>query len=83
MATKRVFFGIACVLGILFAPWWVVFLVALVGAFLFAPYYELIFFGIFYDLLYGIAYDSYAGVLGFVVSIGFYFVGIFLRKVLR
>jgi len=48
----RYFLDIGVLLGIFFAPWWLVAGAVLAGGFIFSTYYEIIFFAVIYDVLY-------------------------------
>lgn len=67
---KRALFDITLFLTILFAPWWLALLIAIYGVFYFTFYYEVLVFGVLYDVLYG-TMDSGIfgfGITGFLVS---------------
>lgn len=50
---QRIIFGIIGLVIVFMAPWWVVFVIGIIGAILFPWYIEIIFFGIIIDVLYG------------------------------
>ncbi len=50
---KRAVFDIFAVILAFFAPWWVVLMYAMIGSILFPWYLETIFFGLFFDVMYG------------------------------
>jgi len=54
---KRVLFDIFLILGLFLLPWWVGFILAFIGIFLFKNFYEFIFFGILIYIIYG--FDGY------------------------
>ncbi len=50
---KRVFFDIFLILALFLLPWWVGFILAIMGIFLFKNFYEFLFFSIFIYVVYG------------------------------
>ncbi|MEN9582588.1 MAG: hypothetical protein RL641_542 [Candidatus Parcubacteria bacterium] len=56
----RILFGIAILLLGFLLPWWVAFVLFFIGSFLYAPWFELLVIGIFYDLVFGIARESFS-----------------------
>lgn len=51
---KRILFNLVLLGAVFYAPWWLVLLGALFGTFYFSRYYEVILFGLVFDLLYGV-----------------------------
>ncbi len=70
MLTKRIIFGLILIGTIFYAPWWAVFILAILGAFHFPRYYEVFAFGILFDFLYGITGSIFFGfgIIGLIVS---------------
>lgn len=81
--TKRIFFTLLLLGAIFYTPWWVVAIVAFVGAFLFPFYYEIILAGILFDVLYGISAHPVRGVLGLLVAIVLFVVARRLKRAVR
>lgn len=50
----RIIFSIAVVVLGFFMPWWVVFLLLALGSYMYAPWFEAIGIGLFYDLVFSI-----------------------------
>lgn len=67
---QRIVFNIAFFLLVLYAPWWLVLLAAMFGVYYFTSYYEVLGFGILYDILYGTIGSGIFGygITGFVTS---------------
>jgi hypothetical protein len=80
---KRIMFDLLLLGAIIYAPWWVAAPLALVGAFLFLSYFEIFAFGIYVDLLYGTSTALLHGSLGVIGATLFFFVGRFIRGLVR
>ncbi len=67
---KRIIFGLVLIGVIFYAPWWVVFTIALFGAFHFNRYYEVFAFGVLFDFLYGVIGSVFFGfgIIGLVAG---------------
>lgn len=72
---KRFIFTVLLLGVVVYAPWWVTLAVVGVGTFVFPWYIEVIFIGIFFDILYGAVGVSFfgLGVLGFFTAIVLFF----------
>lgn len=81
--TKRIFSTLLLLGAIFYAPWWVVAIVAFVGAFLFPSYYEIVLAGVLFDILYGISAHPARGVLGLLVAIVLFVVARRLKQAVR
>ena len=55
----RIIAGILLLLSIIFAYWWITWLLAIILLFYFPIYYEIIICGIIYDALYGISLPQF------------------------
>jgi sterol desaturase/sphingolipid hydroxylase (fatty acid hydroxylase superfamily) len=55
----RIVFSIFIVLVGFFLPWWAVFPLFFLGSILYAPWFELIVIGLFYDLVYSVPRVSF------------------------
>jgi hypothetical protein len=81
---KRVTFGIFLILSVFVFPWWVPFLLSILGLFYFDNLYEVIVVGLGIDVLYGVRFE----VLGFdlfftiVMLAIFYLVTVFKRQII-
>lgn len=63
---NRLIFNLSIVISIMLLPWWVVLLCAVVSIIFINKYYELVIFGIIYDLIYGVSFtgiNMYYGVI--------------------
>ncbi len=80
---KRLIFDLVLLGAIFYTPWWVVIPLALVGAFLFPSYYEVIAFGLLVDILYGAASFPLGGIFGLIAAITIYFGVSNARKAIR
>jgi hypothetical protein len=49
----RIAFNIGLIISLLYLPWWIGALIALAGAFLVEGFYEVVVYGILFDVLYG------------------------------
>lgn len=72
---KRTFFNLFFLGVLLYAPWWVVFIVAVYGVFVFPWYVEILFAGLLFDILYGAFSLPFfgLGIIGFFVSLVLFF----------
>ncbi len=77
MVIKRIIFSLVLTVAIFYAPWPVMFTLAILGAFYFPRYYEVFAFGILFDFLYGVTGSIFFGfgIIGLIVS-GIIFFGI-------
>ncbi|HRH31506.1 MAG TPA: hypothetical protein PK950_02465 [Candidatus Paceibacterota bacterium] len=57
----RIAFSIFVVLLGFLAPWWVAFIFFALGSYLYAPWFELIVIGLFYDLVFSVDRMSFGG----------------------
>jgi len=81
---KRIIFDLLLIGVIFYAQqWWLIALVALWGAFLWAPYYEIIALGILADLLYGAVSLPFGGMLGVLSAFIIFFIGSYIKKAVR
>ena len=72
---KRAIFTLFFLGILIYAPWWIVCIVAVSGTFLFPWYVEVIVAGLLFDLLYGALGLSLFGfgILGFVTAVVLFF----------
>ena len=61
----RIAYNIALIVSILYLPWWVGALIALVAVFRVRQFFEVMFYGILFDSLYATHTGIYAGIYGF------------------
>ena len=72
---KRILFNLVLMGAIFYAPWWLAFMAALANTFYFSRYYEVIVFGVLFDLLYGISGGMFVGygaegiIAGFIIFV--------------
>jgi hypothetical protein len=50
---KRILWDVLALILLFFAPWWVVFIVGVIGIVFFSWYLEIIFLGVLYDVFFG------------------------------
>lgn len=76
MIIKRILFTLFLLGAVLYAPWWLMLIVAICGTFYFPRYYEVIIIGVIADIFYGtpggifVGYGAqglFAGVIIFVL----------------
>ncbi len=72
---KRFIFTVLLLGIVVYAPWWITLVAAGIVTFMFPWYIEVIFTGIFFDVLYGAIGVSFfgLGVLGFVTGLTLFF----------
>lgn len=80
---KRIIFDIIILSLVFCAPWWLVFLLAIIGAYIWSSYYEVIVVGMLLDVLYGGSTLYFGGVVYTVSSLIMYFIVSFLRSIVR
>ncbi len=69
----RVFYDVVLTLSILFAPWQVIFVLGIFGAFLFPRFIEIIIAGVLFDLLYaptGVGLTAFFGTISSIFLYG-------------
>lgn len=59
--SKRILFDGLFILTLFYAPWWAVIFMAMFGVYYFNSFYEVMVFGVMYDILYGVAGDGIFG----------------------
>jgi len=80
---KRIIFDLILVGAIFYTPWWVVAVLAAIGAFLWPLYYEIIAFGILVDILYGAKTLPFGGVFGTIAAVIIFMTAAFARRAVR
>jgi len=80
---KRIFFGIFLILSIFIFPWWVPFLISILGLFYFDNLYEVIIVGMGTDVLYGVQFEFLGFDLFFtiIMLICFYLISVFKKQI--
>jgi len=80
--TVRIVSAVIVIASILWGWWWLTWVLAIILLFVFPSYYEIIFFGVMYDALYGLplAQFSYFPYVFTVSSVVLFFVSSGLRK---
>lgn len=80
---KRLLFGVFLILLPFVSPWWIPFMVAILGLFYFDNLYEVIFVGLIIDLLYGVKYEFFGFNLIFTTTLllSFYLIGKFKEQI--
>lgn len=74
MIAKRIFFDLVFLSVVFYAPWWLAFIIATLGAFYFSQYYEVVVIGALFDILYGVREGVFIGhsIQGFLVGIAIF-----------
>lgn len=80
---SRIIFNIVFFAAVFYMPWWVIVFIGLAGVFKWSPYYEIIGFGVLFDVLYGAENLYFFGMIGLALSVFFFFVGSYARKIVR
>lgn len=80
---KRIIFNLVLLGAVFYTPWWVVVILAFIGAYFCPPYYEIIFFGVLVDILYGAGSFPLGGVYGILGAIAIFFTASYARKAFR
>jgi hypothetical protein len=80
---KRIIFDILLLGALFYTPWWVLAVLAFLGAFFCESFYEVILLGLLADLLYGANMGSYHGFLGVVSAALIFVAALYTRKILR
>lgn len=80
---KRAFFDIVLLVAVFYTPWWIVAILAFVGAFIWSSYYEIFICGLLIDLLYGAPAFPLGGIYGLVGSVVIFFTALYARRIVR
>lgn len=80
---KRFLFNILLLCSVFYAPWWLAVLVAFGGAFFCSLFYEVIAFGLLFDLLYGAQSLAIGGIAGTVTAVAIYLIAGYVKKIVR
>ncbi|HAS84570.1 MAG TPA: hypothetical protein DCS23_00635 [Candidatus Yonathbacteria bacterium] len=80
---KRIIFDIVLLSSVFYAPWWIVVMLAIVGAYIYDKYYEIFLFGILIDLLYGANLFPLGGALGILGAIVIFVSVSYAKKMVR
>lgn len=78
----RIFSALIVIASIIWSYWWLTWVLAIIFLFLFPTYYEILFWGIMYDALYGLSLAQFWGfAYVFTLSSAVLFLfSLFLRK---
>ena len=80
---KRIIFDLVLLGSVFYTPWWIIGMLAFIGAFLFPLFYEIIILGILVDILYGGPSLPLSGTYGILASIIIFLVATYTRKAVR
>jgi hypothetical protein len=81
---KRFLFIILLVAAFFLFPWWVVFILGIIGSLLFNNFFEIILLGIMYDVYFHIpGLPWYKSIMYILMSIGIFFVVMIIKKLVR
>lgn len=81
---KRVLFGIFLISSVFYLPWWLPFLLCILGLFYFENLYEVIIVGLGLDVLYGAQFEIFGFDLFFTIAmlILFYLITVFKKQII-
>lgn len=80
---KRIIFDLILLSAIFYLPWWIVAILAFIGAFVWPMYYEIIAFGVIVDVLYGANSSILSGLASVFVAVVILFAASYARKAVR
>lgn len=80
---KRIIFDLVLLGAIFYTPWWVVVILAFIGAFIWPTYYEIFIYGLLVDLLYGAHMFFFGGIFGIVGSVVIFSIASYAKKIVR
>lgn len=80
---NRIIFGVVLLVAVFYTPWWVVAILAFMGAFYWPPYFEIFVIGILLDILYGASAFPLGGVYGIIGAIAIFFAASYAKKAVR
>lgn len=80
---KRIIFDLILFGAIFYLPWWIVAVLAFIGAFVWPMYYEIIAFGVIVDVLYGANSSTFAGMTSVLGAVVILFAASYARKAVR
>ena len=80
---KRIIFDLILFFAIFYLPWWVIAILAFIGAFLWPMYYEIIAFGVLIDVLYRANSSTFGGLAGVLTAVAILFAASYARKAVR
>ncbi|MDO8604427.1 MAG: hypothetical protein Q7K40_03460 [bacterium] len=80
---RRIIFNFILLGAVFFAPWWVTFLLGIIGAFVFEKYFEIFGFGVLFDLLYGAGLVYFGGIFGVLCAGAVFLLASYARKIVR
>ena len=80
---KRIFFDIILLSAVFYTPWWIVAILAFVGAFFWSSYFEIFVFGILLDILYGAGAFPLGGVYGILGAVAIFITASYAKKIVR
>ncbi len=78
----RSIFGLIILISILFGPWWLTWVLAILLLFYYPVYYEIIAWGIIYDSLYGVSLPEFWNIkyIFTIFSIVIFIISLFIKK---
>lgn len=80
---KRIIFDVIILSLVFCTPWWLVFLLVIIGAYIWPSYYEIIVVGMLLDVLYGGGSLYFGGLAYTVSSLIIYFIVSYIRLIVR
>lgn len=80
---NRIIFSVVLLGAVFYTPWWIVAILAFIGAFLWPSYFEIFAFGILLDILYGASAFPLGGVYGILGATAIFFIASHARRAVR
>lgn len=80
---NRIIFDIILLGAVFYTPWWIVAVLAFIGAFICPPYFEIFVFGILIDILYGASAFPLGGVYGILGATAIFYIASYARRAVR
>lgn len=80
---KRIIFDLIVLASIFYVPWWIVAILAFVGAFYCTSYYEIFIFGLIIDILYGAKAVHLGGIYGIVSALIIFIAATYTKRAVR
>lgn len=80
---KRIIFDLILFGAIFYLPWWIIAILAFIGAFVWPMYYEIIAFGVIVDVLYGANSSTFAGLASVLAAVVILFAASYARRAVR
>lgn len=80
---NRIIFSVVLLGAVFYTPWWIVAVLAFMGAFFWTSYFEIFAIGILLDILYGASAFPLGGVYGILGATAIFFIASYARRAVR